>query len=159
MKVKNMLASLAIGTMVIFSACGPKDAEISTDVSTGLAQVAPGITASVDHGVVTLSGQVTDEAAKNSAENSAKSVKGVKSVVNNITVQPPQPVITVSPDDELRKGVTDATKDFPGVTVTVTDGEIVVVGELTAAKWRTLKQSLDGLSPRKVNTVGLTIKN
>ena len=43
----------------------------------------------VKDGVVTLSGQVKDEAAKSSAETTAKGVKGVKSVINNLTVAPP----------------------------------------------------------------------
>lgn len=41
----------------------------------------------VNHGVVTLSGQVNDEAARELAANDAAQVSGVRTVVNNLTVQ------------------------------------------------------------------------
>ena len=47
------------------------------------------ITVKVDNGVTTLSGEVPSEALKNRAEKVAKSVKGVSSVINNLTVRVP----------------------------------------------------------------------
>ena len=46
------------------------------------------INVDVDNGVVTLSGSVASAAQKASAEKVAKSVEGVASVKNNLTVQP-----------------------------------------------------------------------
>jgi len=40
-------------------------------------------------GVVTLSGSVASEAERNAAANDAAAVEGVKTVINNLTVQPP----------------------------------------------------------------------
>ncbi|MEJ7912162.1 MAG: hypothetical protein WKF70_03330 [Chitinophagaceae bacterium] len=65
--------------------------------------------------------------------------------------------VEVSADEPLRQGVADATKDFPGVSATVTNGEVNVSGEIARADWMRLKPMLDALNPKKVNNQ-LTIK-
>lgn len=153
---------IAMG-LVFLLACKGKnnDAEIQAKVTERLAEV-PGVTADTKDGIVTLSGSVADEATKSSAEEMVKLTEGVKSVTNNITVTPPtvaetpQPVI--SADDSLRTGITDIIKDFPGAQATVQEGTIMVTGELSAAKWKTLKMSLDALNPKKVDASGLKVK-
>ena len=70
---------------------------------------------------------------------------------------PPPPPVEVSADDALRQGVTDATKDFPGVNATVANGEVTVTGDMKRADWLKLKPILDGLNPKKVNNQ-LTLK-
>ncbi|MEO8171701.1 MAG: BON domain-containing protein [Sediminibacterium sp.] len=158
MQIRKMAGMLAVTATMFLASCGPKDADINKNVADNIAAVpVSGVNASTTDGVVTLSGQVADEAARTSAETSAKNTKGVKSVVNNLTVAAP-PQVIISPDEMLQKGVTDAIKDFPGATALVNDGEIMVSGELSAADWKRLKMSLDGLAPKKVSTTGLTIK-
>ena len=79
----------------------------------------------------------------------------------NTTVTPaPEPApapVVISADDSLRTGITDATKDFPGVTATVNNGEITLTGEVTRSRLPTLMQSLNSLRPKKINN-NLTIK-
>ncbi|MDQ3279353.1 MAG: hypothetical protein M3Q06_13575, partial [Bacteroidota bacterium] len=58
--------------------------------------------------------------------------------------------VEISGDDELRRGVTDATKDFPGVDATVQDGVITLNGTIEKDRYMTLKQSLDALRPKQV---------
>ena len=58
--------------------------------------------------------------------------------------------VEISADDELRKGVTDATKDFPGVNASVADGVITLTGEIEKDRYINLKQSLDALRPKQV---------
>lgn len=65
--------------------------------------------------------------------------------------------VTVSGDEELRKGVTDATKDFPGVTATVNNGEITLTGTIQRDRLPTLMQSLNSLQPKRINN-NLTIQ-
>ncbi|RYY22110.1 MAG: hypothetical protein EOO04_16560 [Chitinophagaceae bacterium] len=65
------------------------------------------------------------------------------------------PVI-IAADDQLTKEVKDATKDFPGVTATVNDGEINLTGTITRDKLQTLMMSLNALHPKKINN-NLTI--
>ena len=160
--MRRVLSVVTIMAFTLMIACKgkPNDAELQTKVSE-MVKV-PGVMSEVKEGVVTLSGSVMDEAAKAEAETNAKAVEGIKSVTNNITITAPPvaaaPAITTAPDDALTTGVADATKDFPEVKATVTDGVITVTGEITAAKWKTLKMALDGLGPKKVDASSLTVK-
>src|SRR5687767_7060699 len=52
----------------------------------------------------------------------------------------------VASDPALEKGVEDATKDYPGVTATVVNGEVMLSGSIERDKWVKLKQSIDGLN-------------
>jgi len=118
-KISRLLLLPWAIAIILFSSCGVKDSTISEAITTQ-AQATPelaAITASVQDGVVTLSGVCKDEAAKIACENAVKNIKGVKLVVNNCTVAPPPapaPVV-ITQDDPLTKGVMDATKDFPTV--------------------------------------------
>jgi hypothetical protein len=58
--------------------------------------------------------------------------------------------VEISGDEELRKGVTDATKDYPGVNATVENGVITLTGSIEKDRYINLKQSLDALRPRQV---------
>jgi outer membrane receptor for ferrienterochelin and colicin len=72
---------------------------------------------------------------------------------NNTSTAP----VTVSSDDELKRGVADATKDFPGVTATVNNGEITLTGTIQRDRLPTLMQSLNSLQPKRINN-NLTIQ-
>lgn len=158
--MKRFSHFLAIAALALLTACGPKDSEIQTNVNNQL-QTTAGVTATVQDGVATLSGEVMSDADRAAAEAAAKGVKGVKSVVNNINVRPAAPVapsFQATPDDALAPGVADALKDFPGATAEVRNGVIYVSGTLSADKWRRLKVSLDALNPQKVDATGLTVQ-
>lgn len=78
------------------------------------------------------------------------------------TVMPPAPApvaapVTVTSDDTLAVAVKDATKDFPGVNVTISNGEITLTGDIKRDQLPTLMQSLNALRPKKINN-NLTIK-
>ena len=144
------------------SSCGVKDSTIQEKIAEA-AKATPElstVTSDVKDGVVTLSGEVKDDAAKTASEAAIKAIKGVKSVVNNITVTPPPPpppAVVINPDDALIKGVTDATKDFPSVKAAVQDGVITLTGEIKRSSLPKLLQSLNSLKPKKVDNK-LTIK-
>ncbi|MES2328754.1 MAG: BON domain-containing protein [Bacteroidota bacterium] len=157
--MKKIGSGVLIACTLFFASCAPKDAEINKNVAENVQPVASGISTDVKDGVATLSGQVKDEATRTAAEDAAKKATGVKSVVNNITVVVPEPVVTLSPDDALQKGLNDIMKDYPGATAVVTNGEILVTGTLSAEKWKRLKMSLDALNPKKVDAVTLKIIN
>jgi hyperosmotically inducible protein len=160
MNIKKIVGSAAVVFTLFLAACGPKDADISVSVTQNVQAAAPGVSSDVKDGVVTLSGQVSDEATRMAAEDAAKKAKGVKSVVNNITVMAPAaPTVEITPNGALQQGVNDAVKDFPEVTATVNaDSEVVVTGEISSDKWKRLKMALDALNPKKVNADGLKIK-
>jgi hypothetical protein len=75
----------------------PTDQQIAADVQAKLqsegALTGQNIQVSVVDGVLTLSGTVTDEASRSLAGNDSGTVSGVKTVVNNLTVQPAQTAV------------------------------------------------------------------
>lgn len=66
------------------------------------------------------------------------------------TESPSTAPVVVNEDEELRSGVKDATKDFPGVNATVDNGVITLTGSIERSRYPTLKQSLDALRPKQV---------
>jgi len=65
--------------------------------------------------------------------------------------------VPIATDDSLTTNVQDATKDYPGVTATVDNGEITLTGEITRAKLPKLMMALNSLHPKKINN-NLTIQ-
>jgi hyperosmotically inducible protein len=161
----SLFLCVAFALSTTLSSCGVKDSTIQEKI-TEAAKTTPelaAVTATVKDGVVTLSGELKDDAAKMASETAVKAIKGVKNVVDNITIAPPPaPVVTVAPvviaaDDALTKGVADATKDFPTVKAAVQDGVVTLTGDLKRSSLPKLMQSLMSLKPKKVNNQ-LTLK-
>ncbi|WP_316851396.1 BON domain-containing protein [Pedobacter agri] len=150
---KFLMSAVIVGTLFLAS-CSPKDADIQAAVQ---AKEAAGIAVSVAKGAVTLTGEVADDAAKAKAEEIAKAEKGVKSVVNNLTVKPAAAPVVISEDPLLTKNVADATKDFPTVEASVKDGVVTLTGEIKKASLITLMQHLSALKPKKIENK-LTVK-
>jgi osmotically-inducible protein OsmY len=162
MSALKLFTMAVLSTSLFFSGCKPKYPELKTSVEEKLKAMPATAAASVSvtDGVVTLTGELADETAKAESEKIAAAVKGVKSVVNNITLTPPPisftPPVIVS-DDPLAKSVTDATKDYPGVTATVNDGVITLTGSIAKTSLKKLMMTLNGLNAKKIDNQ-LTIK-
>ena len=79
----------------------PADGQISADVQAKLHEEAAlsgeDIEVAVSNGVVTLSGTATDPASRALAGNDAGTIAGVKTVVNNLAVQPQRAVAAPAP--------------------------------------------------------------
>jgi hypothetical protein len=99
---------------------------------------------------------LTFQSCKNKNKDTTNSENTVSTTPETTTNTNTAPV-TVSGDDELRRGVTDATKDFPGVQATVNNGEVTLTGSIKRDRVPTLMQSLNSLQPRKINN-NLTIQ-
>ncbi|RYY88557.1 MAG: BON domain-containing protein [Chitinophagaceae bacterium] len=67
------------------------------------------------------------------------------------------PPVVISADDSLRQKLPEITKDFPGVSTTVSNGEVTLTGTVERDRLPMLMQSVHALNPRKVNN-NLTIK-
>ncbi|RYD72452.1 MAG: BON domain-containing protein [Sphingobacteriales bacterium] len=145
--------SMVIATTLFFVGCKPKDADLQAAIQ---AKEAAGITVAVAKGDVTLTGEVADDAAKVKAEEIAKAEKGVKSVINSLTIEQEKPVV-IAEDPILTKNVADATKDFPTVKAEVKDGVVLLTGEIKKASLITLMQHLSALKPKKIDNK-LTVK-
>lgn len=161
MKITKIFVALTIATSALFFSCKPKDSDVQAKITEKFAASpdVSGASATVAGGVATLTGEVSNPDAQAKAETLAKEVKGVKSVVNSLTVAPPPPppAPVVNADSALIQGVTDATKDFPSVKASVTNGEITLTGNIKRADLQKLMQTLNSLKPGKINNQ-LTIK-
>lgn len=154
MKTTKLLMSMVIATTLFFVGCKPNDAAIQAAIQ---AKEAAGITVAVAKGEVTLTGEVDNEATKAKAEEIAKAEKGVKAVINNLTVKPADLPVVIAEDTTLIKNVADATKDFPTVKAEVKDGVVLLTGEIKKASLITLMQHLSALKPKKIDNK-LTVK-
>ncbi len=158
---------LMMGTAVILAfgmaACGVDDSAVTAGVKAalladaGLSTVTIGV--DTQKGVVTLSGTVDTDALKAKAGEIAKGVKGVKSVVNNLTVKPPMKPIVIAPDTELRNAVSANMMKYgvTGITVEVANGEVTLKGDIPRAKLQDAMKAANEAKPKKVNNQ-MTIK-
>ncbi|NII27931.1 BON domain-containing protein [Pseudoflavitalea sp. X16] len=154
---------MAVSSLVLYSCKGKvKDSDIQQAIAakaqtmTGLEKV----TTSVKDGVVTLSGETTDETAKVAYESAIKTVPGVEKVSNNIVVVAPPPApepVVISPDETLKAAVNDAIKAYSGVKAEVKDGVVTLTGEIRKAELTVLMPTLHALKPKKIENK-LTVK-
>jgi hyperosmotically inducible protein len=157
-----VVAALAVCLGVALGACkrGPDDTTLTANVKSQLATQSPALASMVNvetkDGVVTLNGTVDNDTAKSQAEQTAKSVANVKSVVNNLNVKPP---IVVSEDPKIKSAVQAnlAKYNVKGVTANVTDGQVTLTGEIPRAKLQDAMKAANEAKPKKVVNQ-LTIK-
>jgi len=98
--IRNIVMVSTLG--LVLGGCKSKpavdDASLSTQVKSRIASdsalAGQPIQTSVNNGVVTLSGTVTDDTARTLAGNDVAQVAGVRTVVNNLAVQGGEPVST-----------------------------------------------------------------
>ncbi|MBS7254887.1 BON domain-containing protein [Flavobacterium branchiicola] len=159
MKIKSILLGMSLALTLV--ACGPKDADIQKEIAAKMGDM-PGMEVTVKDGVATISGICKDAACKESCENIAKGIKGVKSVVNNCEIQAPEPVATTAPveinaDSVLNTSVGEVVKTYSGVTASVKDGVVTLTGDIKKSQLPNLIKSIQELKPKKVENK-LTIK-
>lgn len=154
------LACLVFAALTLSCSKGPDDATITSGVKAKIAADSPAlanaVTVTTVEGVVTLTGAVDSEAIKTKVEQDAKSVAGVKSVVNSLTVKPP---ITFSDDSAIKNTIMAnlATRKITGVTVEVVNGEVTLKGTIERAKLQDAMMAANDAKPKKVNNQ-MTIK-
>jgi len=158
---KNFFSAIMLTATIaaVAPSCKPKDADIQTKVTEAIKST-PGVTVSVEKGVATLSGEVDSEATKASVETAAKGIKGVDSVVNNLTVKQAAPApapVVIAEDESLNSSVKAAIAAFSGVKADVKDGVVTLTGEIKKAELMTLMPAIQALKPKKVENK-LTIK-
>lgn len=138
--------------VVSFESCKKKnrDGEIQT-AFTSKVQSDPnlaGVTATVQDGVVTLTGSCADENCRTNAEKSVKDIDGVDKVVNNIQVAP----VVVSGDETLRNGMQSVVSKYDGVQADVTGGVITLRGTIKNREdLQSLMQELSALRPQRID--------
>ena len=153
MKLTKLLMAVAIAATVGFVSCKPKDADIKTAIDEAI-KTNPnmsGLSASVQGGVATLTGTCKDDACKAKCAEAVKGMKGVKEVVNNITLPAPPPPpppatepasLTTVLDAATMQKVKDGLKDIPGVTAEFSGDKAMLSGEVTRANRMKIMQML-----------------
>ena len=149
--MNRLLMAAVMAATIIFVSCSPKDPDIKATVETKL-KAKPdmsGVMVDVKDGVTTLSGECKDDACKADCEKIAQEVKGVKSVVNNLTIAAPPPPpqappasVTTVLDEATQQKVKDGLKDIKGVTVEFVGEKAVLAGEVTKADRMKIMQML-----------------
>lgn len=140
--------------------CGPKDDKIGSEVQGKVAAANPGITATFKGGTVTLAGRVDTDAAKAQAEQTARGVKGVKNVVNNLSVKPapvampdkaPRPLFE-GDDAKIKDAVTAnmARYGVTGIDVQVQNGEVKLTGDIKRPQLQNAMKAANEARPKKV---------
>lgn len=152
----KVIVSFICLAMVAFAfACkkGPDDAAITTAVKAKIAANSPALANAVAvttmEGVVTLTGAVDSDAIKARVEQDAKSVEGVKSVLNNLIVKPP---IVFSEDSTIKTAVMAnlAKQNITGVTADVVNGEVTLRGTIERANLQKAMMAANDAKPKKV---------
>ena len=119
---KFLLPALALSLLVFACNNAPSDDTVLTHIKAGLYSEPALKSANVDvtakDGVVTLSGQVPDDLARQAAEHLASSTPGVKTVVDQLTVGAPVAAAAATPPAPVRtprpaKPVKSAPKRVP----------------------------------------------
>jgi hyperosmotically inducible periplasmic protein len=159
-----LLSSLLACSLAVVSC---KSNVADEDIRSGVTQklndeAGSGVTASVSDGVVTLSGTCKDDECRKECESEAKEVKGVKSVVNNISVASvpdnTSAPVEISADGPLQEAVNNVVKSYNDVKAEVKDGVVTLRGEIRRDKLQELMMALNALKPKKVENQ-LSVQN
>ena len=159
MRINTIIAGFLLAGASLLTSCKPKDVEIKSNVSDAVQNNDVDVT--VKDGVVTLSGEVDNPAAKAKAEAEARKVKDVQTVVNEISIllPPPPPVPSASsgssdpvvmPDEKLNAEVQVVIAPFPDVKATVNNGVVTLSGEISRPGMALMMPRIAGLFPRKI---------
>ena len=100
-------------------------------------------------GAALISGTFFNSCKNKAKESDSTTTTVAPASIDTSTLTPPP--VTVAPYDTLAAGVRDATKDYPGVTANVENGEITLTGDITRDKLTRLMTSLHTLRPKKIN--------
>ena len=155
MKFLKLFLLLTFVPSVCFISCKPKDSDIQTDINNKLKDKPElsAITATVESGVATLSGQVKSEEDRNSATALAKEINGVDSVNNNTTIDVPDvtPSATVLADDKMMEEVKSIIKNHPNINASVSGGIITLTGTIKKESEQKLLDSMQTLNPTNID--------
>lgn len=156
---KSLGAAAIAGCLLLMTSCKPNDAQTTKAATAAVTAIAPNVSVTVQNGVATLSGTVADEATQAAVDSTVKSVKGVTSVTDNITVPLPPAPVTVNPDDVLQHSVDSSlqAKNISGITVSAANGVVTLTGTVTRSNLKTVMQIANESHPQKVVNQ-LTIK-
>lgn len=150
MKKLIFVCACILMTGLMFNSCGPDDATLQGKAKAAMVINYSGVNPNVRNAVATLSGIVESEEDKAGAEKLIAEIDGIKSVVNEITVQAPPAVPT--PDESLKAAVSVALADagFKDVGIEVKDEEVTLTGTVKKADQTKILDIMKGIKTNKV---------
>lgn len=155
MKKMMFIMACVLITGLSMQSCKSNDAKVQEKVEKALQADYESISSTLKDGIVTLTGVVDSQAEKIAVGNLARSVKEVKSVVNNITVRSAAPAATAITynDDNIRSGIANklTAEGYKDIQVEVRNGEVNLSGELKRDELKRVMQIANETQPRKVN--------
>jgi hyperosmotically inducible periplasmic protein len=157
LNMKKFLWGLSLAISMVGFGCksDKSDAEIQNAVNEKITANAEmkDLNASVNAGVVTLTGHCKDDECRKDCQQKVEGIAGVKQVVNNITVGQPVPDanVEISDDATLKTAVNDVVKGYNKVEADVKDGVVTLRGEIARADLQDLMQKLNELKPKKID--------
>lgn len=155
MKVR-VITILSLSLVLLLGACGGKsDADLKSESDKALKdnETTSSVTVEVSDGVATIKGDVEDDAARAKAAELVTKVEGVKSVVNEVTVNPPAPMPEAKGDDsEVKTKIEEGLKKVGCATakVDVKDGVATLSGSVDASKMAQCVQAANEGGAKKV---------
>lgn len=154
--MKKMLFMMACVLLagIGLQSCKSNDQKIKDEIQKVIGTNYNTVNANVKDGVVTLTGTVDSQQTRSAAETAARSVKNVKSVVNNIMVNNSSSTTnSVAADDAaMRATITSrlSAAGFQSVKVEVNNGEVTLTGDLNRTDLTRVMQIANESSPRRV---------
>ena len=137
----GLLSAILLGAMLAASAPVSADQVTDSSITSWVNEAlrhdplvpASEISVSTKEGIVTLSGRVDNLAAKNRVDRQASKIRGVREVLNELTVAP-SPLSDADIVYAVRRRIlNDATIVSQGIVVTSVDGNVTIKGEV--ANW------------------------
>lgn len=127
------LALMASGFSL--QSCRVSDKDLQEDVQNEIRKRTNQVTVTVRNGVATLEGTVNTDAERFTLDSIARSVRNIKSVVNDTKVKQSAPIIKVDSDAEIRATINDKLKEagINTVLVEVNNGNVTLSGHLKRA--------------------------
>lgn len=140
----------AFSLVLLLTSCGPDDATLNGKAKSALLVNYATVNSNVRNGIATLKGVVESEEQKNDAEAIVKNIDGIKSVVNEITVQAPPEV--PSPDDVLKATIFVALSEagYSNVAMEVKDSIITLSGAQSKQDQDKILKALKDVTTAKV---------
>ncbi|HLW54587.1 MAG TPA: BON domain-containing protein [Candidatus Angelobacter sp.] len=123
---RRLSGTVLISIALLVAGCSHNDQQVATDVQNKINADSSfpdkGLTVTASKGVVTLSGNVSSQTARDAAAKDAAQVDGVKTVVNNLVVAAPsqsaalQPPAIQQPDNTVQPAPAPRAKPSPRVS-------------------------------------------
>lgn len=145
------LAAMIAGLSL--QSCKTSDKDLQENVQNAIRAKTNQVTVTVNNGVATLEGTLNTDAERSTVDSIARSIKNIKSVVNNTSIKAAAPVIKIDADQTIKTTITAALTagGFKNVLVDVKDGEVTLAGNAKRADIQKIMQIANEANVKKVN--------